>query len=154
MGYFYGRMRGYANSYVWRSGPRYGRLETIAASPQGRVDVRLVQHNGVDWATVTTKPNLGDPIVLYDGPLAGEKANTLTHGRPVRDGRLAAAGQSFDMRRWDIGCGNCIYAPNGWGSGCTRPDKTSECGVYRWPYYGNLRHYPHWSPRILDAGPQ
>lgn len=145
MGYFTGLVRaggGWGRRAAWR----YGTLIAKARSPQGSIVTQMENRNGVDWVKVQriSGPNT---TILYEGPVAGPKFKT-THNRPVKDGHFAAVRDTLGIEEWKMGCGNCAHAPDGWGSGCNRPDHSVPCGGWRWPKYGNRRFYPSWTPRL------
>ena len=144
MGYFLGRARGYGG-WGYRSGSRWGKLEAVAEAPSGSIETVMECRNGIDWVSVTRRPRVGPPALLYAGPVVGPDYKA-SHGRPIRSAVRAALG----IDEYKRGCGNCAHAPDGWGSGCNRPDHSAKCGGWRWPKYGSSYNYPQWEPRMPE----
>lgn len=72
MAHFYGTLHG-ARGPASRLGHKSSGLETVAASYQGAVKVRLYGRDGTDMAEVRLTPwqGSGSSRVLYDGPVSG-----------------------------------------------------------------------------------
>jgi hypothetical protein len=72
MAYFYGTVKGHRGE-ASRIGNRKSGLETVAASWQGAVKVRLYERDGADYAEVRLTAWHGNGLdrALYDGPVRG-----------------------------------------------------------------------------------
>jgi len=72
MAHFYGTLQG-SRGKASRLGTKRSELETVAASWEGSVRVRLYHDasTGTDWACVTLQPwhGKGRQETLYDGPV-------------------------------------------------------------------------------------